>query len=173
MLYQRLSNVLHFNGEDKNIDFYVSSLTEYNPFYSTEDIKQWLLSINDDQYLHVTQIPIKHHKRVFGKGNYNFIRSLIIWINLTTGFSIVPLRIVSYFGLIIAIFSLIFGGYLIFWKLFFGNSPEGWASTVFVVLFIGGIQLLALGLIGEYLGRTYLNINNQPQFIIKDKINLK
>ena len=57
--------------------------------------------------------------------------------------------------------------------MFLGVPPEGWTSIVFIILFIGGIQLLALGLIGEYLGRTYLNINNQPQFIIKDKINLK
>ena len=57
-LYERLENVLHFSGEDKNIDFYVSSLTEYNPYYTTEEIGQWLFSINQQQYLNVTQIPL-------------------------------------------------------------------------------------------------------------------
>ncbi|MBC8552947.1 MAG: NDP-hexose 2,3-dehydratase family protein [Candidatus Brocadiales bacterium] len=58
LFYQRLKDVLYYTGEDKNIDFYVSSLTEYNPFYSTEEIKQWLSSINQEQYFDVTQIPL-------------------------------------------------------------------------------------------------------------------
>ena len=58
LLYQRLQEVLYFAGEDKNIDFYVSSLTEYNPYYSTEEIEQWLFSINQEQYFHVMQIPL-------------------------------------------------------------------------------------------------------------------
>ena len=58
LLFQRLKDVLYYTGEDKNIDFYVSSLTEYNPFYATEEIEQWLFSINQEQYFHVTQIPL-------------------------------------------------------------------------------------------------------------------
>jgi len=58
LLYQRLKDILSFTGEDKNIDFYISSLTEYNPFYTTEEIDQWLYSINQEQYFHVTQIPL-------------------------------------------------------------------------------------------------------------------
>ena len=58
LLYQRLKDVLYSTGEDKNIDFYISSLTEYNPFYTTGEIKQWLFSINQEQYFHVTLIPL-------------------------------------------------------------------------------------------------------------------
>ena len=65
MLYQRLSDVLHFTGEDKNIDFYISSLTEYNPYYSTEEIEQWLISINQEQYFNVTQIPLSEMDKWF------------------------------------------------------------------------------------------------------------
>jgi len=58
LFYKRLRDVLYFTGDDMNIDFYVSSLTEYNPFYATEEIEQWLFSINQEQYFHVTQIPL-------------------------------------------------------------------------------------------------------------------
>ena len=58
ILYQGLSDTLHFTGEDKNIDFYVSSLMEYNPYYNTEEIEQWLISLNKEQYFNVTQIPL-------------------------------------------------------------------------------------------------------------------
>ena len=59
LFYQKLRDVLYFTGEDKNIDFYISSLTEYNPFYTTEDIAQWLLSINKQQPFCITQIPLE------------------------------------------------------------------------------------------------------------------
>ena len=58
LLYQGLKDVLYFTGKDKNIDFYVSSLTEFNPYYSTKEIEQWILSINQEQYFHVTHIPL-------------------------------------------------------------------------------------------------------------------
>ena len=58
LLYQRLKDVLYFTGKDKNIDFYVSSITEFNPYYSTKEIEQWLTTINKEQYFHVTQIPL-------------------------------------------------------------------------------------------------------------------
>jgi dTDP-4-dehydro-6-deoxy-alpha-D-glucopyranose 2,3-dehydratase len=58
LLYQGLKEVLYFTGDDKNIDFYISSLTEFNPYYSTEELEQWLTSINKKQYFHVTQIPL-------------------------------------------------------------------------------------------------------------------
>jgi len=65
LLYQRLKEVLYFTGDDKNIDFYVSSLTEYNPYYSTEEIEQWLFSINQEQYFHVTQISLNEMDKWF------------------------------------------------------------------------------------------------------------
>jgi len=65
LLYKRLKKVLFFTGEDKNIDFYISSLTEYNPYYSTEEIEQWLISINQEQYFNVTQIPLSEMDKWF------------------------------------------------------------------------------------------------------------
>ena len=63
LLYKRLKKVLYFTGEDKNVDFYISSLTEYNPYYNTDEIEQWLLAINQEQYFHVTQIPLNEMEK--------------------------------------------------------------------------------------------------------------
>ena len=63
LLYKRLKKVLYFTGEDKNVDFYISSLTEYNPYYNTNEIEQWLLAINQEQFFHVTQIPLNEMKK--------------------------------------------------------------------------------------------------------------
>ena len=121
----------------------------------------------------LTQENIRHHQRFSGKGNYNFIRSFKEWLKMVTSFSVFPLRIATFIGFISSSMGFILG-ILFLLEYFIGEkAPPGWFTLVMTILFFGGIQLLTLGIIGEYLGRTYLNINNQPQFIIKDKINLK
>ena len=86
-----------------------------------------------------------------------------------TAFSIKPLRIASYSGFTFAIIGLVFAIYVIVKKLFFHPEMEaGWSSTISVIMIIGGMIMIILGLIGEYLGRIYMCINHSPQFVIKD-----
>jgi undecaprenyl-phosphate 4-deoxy-4-formamido-L-arabinose transferase len=118
----------------------------------------------------ISQVPIDHHKRFLGQGNYGVLKSFKIWLNLATGFSVTPLRIASLAGIIVATITAGFGCWLIIWKLFFGISLEGWVSTIVIVLFLGSVQLLALGMLGEYLGRMYLSLGGKRQYVIKQII---
>jgi polyisoprenyl-phosphate glycosyltransferase len=116
----------------------------------------------------ITVIEVEHKDRFFGDGNYTFRSSLSLWFKMVTSFSVQPLRIATYIGFIISIFSFILGGYYILLKIFSDSTPDGWTSLMVIILFIGGIQLLSIGIIGEYIGRSYLKLNQKAQYIIKE-----
>jgi undecaprenyl-phosphate 4-deoxy-4-formamido-L-arabinose transferase len=118
---------------------------------------------------HITSVPIEHQARHEGKGNYDLKRSLSLWLKMATSFSIVPLRVASFSGMILAVVSAAVMVILVVEKLLHPETPAGWTSLVLTVLFVGGLQLLCLGVIGEYLGRAYLKINHKPQFAVRER----
>ena len=119
---------------------------------------------------HITSVPIEHQARHEGKGNYNLKRLVSLWLKMATSFSIIPLRIASFTGMILAAVSAVLIVGLVVQKLLHPETPAGWTSLVMTVLFVGGLQLLCLGVIGEYLGRAYLKINRKPQFAVRERI---
>lgn len=114
----------------------------------------------------ITSIDIEHGARHEGEGNYNLSRSLGLWLKMATSFSVLPLRLASIAGFALAAMSLLMILYVIIEKFLHPELPAGWASLIATVLFIGGIQTLCIGMMGEYLGRSYLKLNRKPQFII-------
>ena len=114
-------------------------------------------------------VQVQHRDRLEGTSGYN-IKSLIgLWLNMFTAFSIKPLRVASYSGVTFALFGLLYAFYVIIKKLFFHPEMEaGWSSTISVIMIMGGMIMIILGLIGEYIGRIYMCINRSPQFVIKD-----
>jgi len=104
--------------------------------------------------------------RVAGESKYPTSKMLALAVEGITSFSIKPLRIVAWTGLIIAIFSFLYVGYAVVARLM-GITVSGWASIVASIYMLGGIQLIALGVIGEYLGKVYLETKRRPQFIIE------
>jgi len=114
----------------------------------------------------ITSIKIEHQPRLTGDGNYNFWRSLSLWLKMATSFSILPLRLASYVGFLLAVLSLVMIGVVLTQKILHPEIAAGWASLMATILLIGGVQILCIGMIGEYLGRTYLKINRKPQFVI-------
>ena len=120
----------------------------------------------------LTSIIVQHHERLEGKGNYTFRKSVSLWLKMATGFSLMPLRFASILGIITATLGFLFTIVMIIIKLSgFMDIPVGWTSLACIALVIGGMQLLAIGVIGEYIGRTYISLNNVPTYSIKDKIN--
>ena len=88
-----------------------------------------------------------------------------------TSFSIIPLRLFTFIGIVISVFSLL----SIFWSMFakfFGVTVTGWTSIVVPIYFLGGIQMVFLGILGEYVGKIYIEVKGRPRFIIEKKINL-
>jgi undecaprenyl-phosphate 4-deoxy-4-formamido-L-arabinose transferase len=115
----------------------------------------------------ITQVAAQHHPRHAGKGNFNFVRSLKVWLSLATGFSVIPLRIATVTGAVIALCAFALAAFFLVQALLVNQAP-GWPSTVIIVLFLGGIQLTAIGVLGEYIGRIFITQNKRPQFTIKE-----
>ena len=84
-----------------------------------------------------------------------------------TSFSTVPLRVWSYVGGVIAIFSIAFAVWMVFDKLFFGNPVPGYPSLMTAILFLGGVQLIGIGVLGEYIGRIYMEAKQRPRYIVR------
>lgn len=117
----------------------------------------------------ITSVDINHQERHEGDSNYNLRRSVSLWLKMATSFSILPLRLASILGIGLAVLSLIMIVIVVVLKLMHPDIAVGWASIISVLLLIGGVQTLCIGMIGEYLGRSYLKLNRKPQFVIAEK----
>ena len=118
----------------------------------------------------VTNVEVNHRERVEGSSGYSLKKLLLLWINGFTSFSVKPLRFATFLGFITAAVGFLFGIYVIIHKIIVPESLLGWSSTMAVLLFLGGMIMLMLGMVGEYVGRIYLSINRAPQFVIRDRI---
>ena len=116
----------------------------------------------------ITQVPATHHARFAGKSNYNLPKSVGVWLKLATGFSVVPLRMATLLGGIMSLFAFVLAAYFVLETLIWAQEPEGWASVIVAVLFMGGIQLVGIGAVGEYIGRIFITQNARPQFTVKE-----
>ncbi len=118
----------------------------------------------------VVTLQIKHAPRLKGKTKYNTPKMFKLAFHAVTSFSTVPLRLATYIGFICSFISLIVGLYYIYQKIFYGIPVLGYASIIVSIFFVGGIQLLILGIFGEYLGRTYQEVQRRPLYILKEYI---
>src|SRR5215831_2669366 len=116
----------------------------------------------------IATVEIDHQARAEGEGNYNLRRSVSLWLRMATNFSIFPLRIATVVGFTMAVLSALFIIVLLAEKWAHPNLVAGWSSLMATILFVGGVQTFCVGMVGEYLGRTYLNINRKPQFVIRE-----
>ena len=118
----------------------------------------------------VATIEVQHRPRMKGKSKYNIPKMFKLAFHAVTSFSTVPLRLATYLGFLSAFTSILVGGYFIYRKIFYNIPVLGYASIIVSIFFIGGIQLLVLGIFGEYLGRTYQEVQKRPLYISKEVI---
>ena len=115
-----------------------------------------------------TYVEYERQQRQAGETGYTFQKMLRFALDGITGFSDLPLKIVTYFGFIVSIFAFLVMLYALYSRFIIKEYEPGWASLMVVILFIGGIQMIAVGIIGEYLSRMNNNIRNRPLYIIRD-----
>ena len=124
-------------------------------------------------FLRVTQnissIPVEHFERKIGTTNYTLKKSLKLWSSII-GFSIVPLRLSVYAGYMFAGIGGLGAGIILFRKIISPEMAVGWPSLMCTICFFSGINLLFMGLVGEYVGRMFLCINRNPQYVIRSII---
>lgn len=118
----------------------------------------------------IGSVEIQHRKRILGESNYTLMSLLSLWINGFTAFSVKPLRLATYIGVLCAFLGLGSGIYIVIQKIMMPEMLMGYASIMSTMLFLGGIIMLILGLIGEYIGRIYICINQSPQYVIREKV---
>jgi glycosyltransferase involved in cell wall biosynthesis len=141
-----IEKILQYNGPSPYIDGLILSVTS-----------------------NISYIDTEHHERdvKFGKSSYNIVKLLKLYIDVISSFSTRPLRICSIIGLITTIIAVIFGIIIIFEKIYHPNLPSGYPSLIVAIIFFSGIQLIFLGLIGEYIGKILKNVNNNKPYYIE------
>lgn len=118
----------------------------------------------------ITQINIEHHKREYGKSNFTLVKSMQVFFRMMFGFSTFPLNFATYIGFFSSTMGFVLAIYFLV-KFLLGLEPlTGWTSLIMVILILGGLILLALGIIGKYIGQVYLTINNSPKYIVKETV---
>ncbi|MEM7177012.1 MAG: glycosyltransferase [Pseudomonadota bacterium] len=138
------------------------SLLEYNlNFTYVDGLLNWSTT-------RIGSVPVLHEARQTGQSGYSLGKLILLAINLFTNFSILPLQLVSIFGIAFATLGFLGAVFYFVQYALGGIDVPGFATVVIVLLITGGVQMLALGIIGEYLGRLHLNVNRKPQFVIRE-----
>lgn len=125
----------------------------------------------DGLVLQVTQsldrLEVQHLPRAHGRSNYTLRRLVRLWLAMFVNFSVMPLRLATVTGFALSVIGLVGAAWAVLEALLW-STPTGWASLAVAVLLLSGVQLLMLGLIGEYLGRLFLTANRKPQAIVRE-----
>lgn len=111
-------------------------------------------------------LPYENVERVAGKTKWNFFKLFKYSIDGIINFSQTPLNISSWFGILMTIVSFIALLFIVIRRIVFGDAVQGWASIVCIVIFVGGVQLLCLGIMGQYIAKMYMETKNRPHYII-------
>lgn len=118
----------------------------------------------------IAWVETQHRSRLEGTSGYSFWRLLSLWLNGFTAFSVKPLRMSTFLGFFFAFLGFAFSILVIVRRLLGLTTVDGWSTIIALILIIGGSILMMLGLIGEYIGRIYICINESPQYVIKDVV---
>ena len=157
-------------------NLYLSSFKIINRFLINEVIKYNLpYPYIDGLILRTTsnigKIEVSHDKRVIGKSNYTFRKLISLWMNMFTNFSILPLRISIILGFFFSFIGFLIGIDAIIEKIYNPNVPLGYTFVVIIISLYAGVQLIAIGMVGEYLGRIFMANNKKPQYSIRKSFN--
>jgi glycosyltransferase involved in cell wall biosynthesis len=165
-LMNRLSDIhlprgaADFRLLDRTVVDVLKDLKEYYLFF--RGITAW---VGFKQY----RIEYTPEKRFAGQSKYSMRRMLGFALTGITSFSLKPLRLSILLGVSLALLAFIYGVYAILMKIFSGQAAPGWASVLVSVLFIGGIQLIVMGIIGEYIGKLFMESKQRPHYVIRER----
>jgi undecaprenyl-phosphate 4-deoxy-4-formamido-L-arabinose transferase len=144
--------------------FLVNEITKYkSPFPYIDGL---ILQTTDN----IGKVKVEHHERREGRSNYTLKKLISLWIRSFTNFSILPLRVSVILGLIFSFFGIAYGIFVIIERILHPGMAPGMASLIVSVAIFAGVQLIAIGMIGEYVGRIFLAQNKKPQYTIKKAV---
>ncbi len=116
----------------------------------------------------IGSVEVRHRERKYGSSNYTLKKLFGLWLNGFTNFSVKPLRFIAFTGVVSFVVSMVFMVFLLVKKWMNPDIPVGWTSIILSVFAFGSLQLAATGFVGEYVGRVFMNINRNPQYVVRD-----
>ncbi|MCD7886287.1 MAG: glycosyltransferase [Clostridiales bacterium] len=163
-------------GKDKDLKF--SNYSVMRRFVKDEVIRYtnpypYLSGLMLRATSRVTNVVMEERERTIGVGHYNFKKSFALWMNSFTAFSVKPLRLATTLGVVCAFVGVITGIYTVIHKFLVPTVAVGYSSLMAAMLFLGGMIMFLLGLIGEYIGRIYISLNNSPQYVVRETLNVE
>jgi undecaprenyl-phosphate 4-deoxy-4-formamido-L-arabinose transferase len=172
-LGSRFNNLVANFMLEKPRDLYLSSFKCLSRFAVEEVLKyKGPFPYIDGLLLRCTgnigKIEVSHARRKAGRSGYTPRKLIRLWLNMFLNFSVMPLRASSLLGLLFSAAGLVLSVFVVIEKLLYPDTPIGWPSLIVVIMIFSGVQLIMLGLIGEYLGRLFLSTNATPQYSVRD-----
>ena len=163
---------------NKPADLYISSYFAVKRFVVEDMIRYensypYVIGLVLRATRNITNVAVNHREREEGASGYTLKKLLSLWFNGSTAFSVKPLRIATTLGGISAIAGFLYGLYTVIKRFINPDVPMGFSAMMSAIVFFGGMMMLMLGLIGEYIGRIYISLNNSPQYVIREKRNLE
>jgi undecaprenyl-phosphate 4-deoxy-4-formamido-L-arabinose transferase len=116
----------------------------------------------------IGKLEVRHEPRREGRSNYTFRKLVRLWLNMFVNFSVMPLRVSTLMGLAFSALGFLMGVWVFIEKMVRPDVPVGWPSVIVAILLFSGVQLIMLGLLGEYLGRLFLSSNQTPQYVVRE-----
>ncbi|MEZ9974768.1 glycosyltransferase family 2 protein [Vibrio breoganii] len=169
LLYYRTHNLVSEVKIPENVgDFRLISRKVINTIRSLPENQRFMKGIFSWVGFSTKVVEYDRPARISGDSSFNSRKLFKLALDGITSFSTFPIRIWLYIGLTIATFSALYGLWIIFRTLIYGADAPGYASTIVIILFFGGLQLTVLGLLGEYIGRIYLEAKRRPNYIVDD-----
>lgn len=164
--FYKLMSMLGVEQVENHADFRLLSARALEAFLSYGESNPYLRGIVPLVGFPSTSVYYSRNPRFAGESKYPLKKMLALAVQGITSFSVFPLRLIAIIGILVFLFSIVMSGIILVDKLV-GNTVQGWTSTILSQLFLGGLQLLALGVIGEYIGKIYIEVKKRPKFFVE------
>lgn len=162
---------LNFMGAEvvyNHADYRLISARALKEFANFKEVNLFLRGMVPLVGFKSTSVYYERHERIAGESHYPLKKMLSLAFNGITSLSVKPLRMITGFGVLVSMLSFLGVIWAVVMQLI-GEAAAGWASTICIVCFMGGIQLICLGIIGEYIGKIYMEVKGRPRYIISEK----
>ncbi len=169
-LFYKFMNKLGVKLKQNHADYRLASKRVLDELEQFNEVNIFLRGLFPLLGFNSKEIYYNRQERAAGETKYPLKKMISFAIEGITSFSIIPLRLITALGFIIFILSLLMSAYVLFESLFFNNVVRGWSSLALSLYMLSGIQLLSLGVIGEYVGKIYTETKRRPRFIIEEQL---
>jgi len=167
LFYKLMQRIARIDLPPNTGDFRLMSRTVANALREIRETHRFMKGLFSWVGFRQTGVYYQRKPRYAGRTKWDYGRLWNLAVEGITSFSYLPLQLATYLGFAVAMFSFAYGAYLIVKTLLFGNPVPGYPSLMVVILFLGGIQLLTIGILGEYMGRIYTEVKRRPLYFVR------